>query len=167
MWKSIEADAHDLETLYESGLRHHRAPGQARPARARHLRSTRRATRPWRSRSAAARPCRRGQRRRRRALPRRARRSPRRSATRAASSGVLYADNCFTGRRLDPVAEQVFSMVADHAGRAIANARRFEEVAGAARTDALTGLRHHGAFMTDLGREVGRRAGAGARSASR
>ncbi len=45
-------------------------------------------------------------------------------------------------------------MVADHAGRAISNARRFEEVSGAARTDALTGLRHHGAFMTDLGREV-------------
>jgi diguanylate cyclase (GGDEF)-like protein len=69
-------------------------------------------------------------------------------------AGVLYADNTFTGRAIEPVAAQVFSMVADHAGRAITNARRFEEVAGAARTDALTGLRHHGSFMVDLGREA-------------
>jgi diguanylate cyclase (GGDEF)-like protein len=45
-------------------------------------------------------------------------------------------------------------MVADHAGRAIENARRFEEVARAARTDALTGLGHHGALMEALGEVV-------------
>ncbi len=68
--------------------------------------------------------------------------------------GVLYGDNVFTGRRLDPTAELVFTMMADHAGRALGNARRFEELAGEARTDALTGLRHHGAFMSDLGPAV-------------
>jgi diguanylate cyclase (GGDEF)-like protein len=153
VWRSIEADAHDLETLYESGLRHHRSPGKLdRRVRGTSLDAS--------GRTPVALALRRG-------------------VTVAAegaddcgglfdpassvaapisdprgASGVLYADNCFTGRRLDPIATQVFSMVADHAGRAIANARRYEEVAGAARTDALTGLRHHGAFMTDLHREV-------------
>jgi diguanylate cyclase (GGDEF)-like protein len=153
VWRSIEADAHDLETLYESGLRHHRHPGKLD----RRVRGTS-------IDAAGGTPV---------AI------ALRRGATVAAEgsddagglfdppssvaaplagphgpSGVLYADNCFTGRRLDPIATQVFSMVAAHAGRAIANARRYEEVAGAARTDALTGLRHHGAFMTDLHREV-------------
>ncbi len=162
VWKSIEADAPDLETLYESGLRHHRSPGELD----RHVRATavdgagptpvglafRRGVTVigegeddvsadgsglFHAATSIAAPLRDPQ----------------------GVSGVLYADNHFTGRPLDPVTAQVFSMVADHAGRAIANARRFEEVAGAARTDALTGLRHHGAFMSDLGIEIAARAG--------
>src|SRR5262249_35184130 len=69
-------------------------------------------------------------------------------------SGVLYADNRFTRKRPDEISRMVFGMVAEDAGRAIENAQRFEKVAGEARTDPLTGLGHHGAFMVDLGREV-------------
>lgn len=68
--------------------------------------------------------------------------------------GVLYADNRFTRKPSDPVIEQVFSLVADHAGRAVENARRFEREARAARTDALTGLGHHGALMERLAEAV-------------
>lgn len=68
--------------------------------------------------------------------------------------GVLYADNRFTGLRCAPELEHVFAMVADHAGRAVENARRFEGEARAARTDALTGLGHHGALMERLEREL-------------
>ncbi len=160
VWKSIEAAAHDLETLYESGLRHHRCPGNLD----RRVRRTRVDVEAGNTPVALA--FRRG------ATVMgegeddaaglfhastgtgtgTAIAAPLRDAR--GVSGVLYADNSFTGAPLDPVTAQVFTMVADHAGRAITNARRFEEVAGAARTDALTGLRHHGAFMTDLGREV-------------
>ncbi len=153
VWKSIEADAHDLETLYESGLRHHRNPGKL-DRRVRHTSIDGNGDTPvaLAFRGSAT-------------LLGRGRDDPDdlfHAATSIAAplrdyhgvSGVLYADNYFTGRRIEPEAAQVFSMVADHAGRAIANARRFEEVAGAARTDALTGLRHHGAFMTDLGHEA-------------
>ncbi len=153
VWKSIEADAPDLETLYESGLRHQASPGKLdRLVRGTVLDAG--------GSSIVALAFRRG------ATvigegeddtaglfhAATAIAAPLRDAR--GVSGVLYADNYFTGARLDPVSEQVFSMVADHAGRAISNARRFEEVSGAARTDALTGLRHHGAFMTDLGHEV-------------
>ena len=48
----------------------------------------------------------------------------------------------------------VFALVADHAGRAVENARRFEHEARAARTDALTGLGHHGALMERLALRV-------------
>lgn len=61
--------------------------------------------------------------------------------------GVLYADNRFTGRKVDPITELVFSLVADQAGRAIESAFQYEQVAKQARTDALTGLGHHGAMM--------------------
>jgi diguanylate cyclase (GGDEF)-like protein len=64
--------------------------------------------------------------------------------------GVLYADNVFTGVTSDPVLEHVFVLVADQAARAVENARRFEREARAARTDALTGLGHHGALMEHL-----------------
>lgn len=70
--------------------------------------------------------------------------------------GVLYADNRFTGLGCDPLIEHVFSLVADHAGRAVENARRFEREARAARTDALTGLGHHGALMEHLARALQR-----------
>lgn len=64
--------------------------------------------------------------------------------------GVLYADNRFTERKCSPEVAQIFALVADHAGRAVENARRFEREAQAARTDALTGLGHHGALMERL-----------------
>jgi len=61
--------------------------------------------------------------------------------------GVLYADNRFNGRTLSGVMRDVFSMVADHAALAIETAERHEQLARSARTDALTGLPHHGAMM--------------------
>ncbi len=64
--------------------------------------------------------------------------------------GVLYADNRFTRTAPDPVVQLIFGLVADHAGRAIDNARRYERAARRARTDALTGLGHHGALMEAL-----------------
>jgi diguanylate cyclase (GGDEF)-like protein len=80
---------------------------------------------------------------------------------RSSVGGVLYADNIYTGRRVMPVTQLVFSLIADHAGRAIENARRFEQMALQARTDALTGLSHHGALMEELGRAVARAQQAG------
>lgn len=74
--------------------------------------------------------------------------APLRTGTRV--HGVLYADNLFTGRAVDPATELVFAMIAEHAARAIENARRYERVAHEARTDALTGLGHHGALMQTL-----------------
>lgn len=68
--------------------------------------------------------------------------------------GVLYGDNCFTGRSLAAGAQLVFGLLADHAGRAIEIAHRFEQVAQLGRTDALTGLPHHGTLMEELGRAV-------------
>ncbi len=64
--------------------------------------------------------------------------------------GVLYADNCFTGKPLDPTRSLVFAMLADHAGSAIENARHLERISRAARIDSLTGLGHHGTLMVDL-----------------
>jgi diguanylate cyclase (GGDEF)-like protein len=69
---------------------------------------------------------------------------------RRAIGGVLYADNRFTGRLLDPVQRLVFGLMAEHAGRAIENARHVERLAREARIDALTGLGHHGTLRVDL-----------------
>lgn len=74
--------------------------------------------------------------------------------------GVLYADNRFNGRPCDDVIEHVFALVADHAGRAVDNARHFERASKAARTDAMTGLGHHGAFMAALERALASAKGA-------
>lgn len=68
--------------------------------------------------------------------------------------GVLYADNLFTGQALDEVSQTVFGMVAGHAGRALENARSYEQVLRVSQTDSLTGLPHHGALMDALGRAV-------------
>ncbi len=70
--------------------------------------------------------------------------------------GVLYADNRFTGRRVDPVAQTVFGMVADHAGRAIESARKVEALKREASHDPLTGLGHRGALRGELARAVAR-----------
>jgi diguanylate cyclase (GGDEF)-like protein len=74
--------------------------------------------------------------------------------SRHAISGVLYADNRFTGRDLDAAAKLVFTLVGEDAGRAIESAQRYERLASEARTDALTGLGHHGALVADTAREV-------------
>ena len=84
---------------------------------------------------------------------------------RGGPQGVLYGDNRFTWRRLDDVGVSLFEMIANHTGYAIENARRYEDVARAARTDALTGLGHHGSLMLALGHGVDR-ARAGDRSLS-
>jgi diguanylate cyclase (GGDEF)-like protein len=69
--------------------------------------------------------------------------------------GVLYADDPFTGRIVDGIVRHVFCLLADQAGRAIDNAREYERVAHAARTDALTRLANHGALMDDLSAACG------------
>jgi len=70
--------------------------------------------------------------------------------------GVLYGDNIYTGRCLAPLSQLVFALLADHTGRAIEAAHQFEQMAQQARTDALTGLAHHGALMEELSRAVER-----------
>lgn len=70
--------------------------------------------------------------------------------------GVLYGDNRFSGRQLDADAERVLDLVADHAGRAIESAHAFERLARQARTDALTGLGHHGAMMGAIAERMAR-----------
>lgn len=73
---------------------------------------------------------------------------------RTSISGVLYADNRYTGRKLSSVSQMVFALLADQAGRAIEIAHQFEKVAHEARTDALTGLAHHGCLMEELNQTV-------------
>lgn len=155
VWRSIEADAPDLETLYEAGLHQRDHPGPLD----RRVRAT---AVPVDGDSPVSLALRRGE-----AViaegtddlggllhvptsiaaPMRAR---------DGVAGVLYADNRFTGRRLDPVTQLLFAMVADHAGRAIESARRYERVARQARTDALTGLGHHGAMRAAIAEAVHR-----------
>jgi diguanylate cyclase (GGDEF)-like protein len=152
-WRMGEADAPELETLYESGLRRRVSPGRLDQ-------KVREMTLDPQGDTPVALSLRRGQlvigegsddagglfhRPTAMAVPLR---------DRHVTSGVLYADNRFTGKKLDHISRMVFTMVAEDAGRAIENAQRFEKVAGEARTDALTGLGHHGSFMVDLGREV-------------
>lgn len=149
VWRSIEAEAPDLRTLYEAGLHERDHAGrldqvvralEADPEGDSPVALALRRARPiWGEGSddlggflhrptALAAPMR----------------------GREALRGVLYADNPFTGRVPDTLTRQVFAMVADHAGRALENAHRFEEVARQARTDALTGLPHHGALWDAL-----------------
>ena len=145
VWKSIEADAPDLETLYEAGLRQRDHPGSLD----RHVQALRI---PLGESGPFAKAIETGSlvsgadddlggllhRPTAVTAPLRARDGVR---------GVLYADNCFNERPVDSISELVFSLIADHAGRAIDNALRFESVAREARTDPLTGLGHHGALQ--------------------
>lgn len=151
VWKSIEAERPDLHTLYEAGIR----VGDDPDALDHHLREV--VVDP-RGESRVARAF------RRLAVvtaqddddddldglldPPTAIAAPLRG--RLGVHGVLYADNRFTGQAVDEITALVFGMVADHTARAIENARRYEAVARAARTDALTGLGHHGALMDAL-----------------
>jgi diguanylate cyclase (GGDEF)-like protein len=153
VWKAIEAEAPDLETLYESGLQHRERPSRLDQR-------VRAATLDVEGTTPVALAFRRGK-----VVigeggddAEGLLHVPTGMAAPLGDGhsiwGVLYADNRFTRRKVDPVIQLVFTLVADYAGRAIANAQRYEKLAGEARTDALTGLRHHGAFMTDLAREV-------------
>jgi diguanylate cyclase (GGDEF)-like protein len=153
VWKSIKAAAPDLEVLYEAGLRERESPGLL-DRRVRALRVDATGDSPI-------------------AVALRAGTTVEGAGTdalggllhlptaiaaplrgRSTIRGVLYADNIYTELRIKPVSQLVFSLLADHAGRAIENARRFEQMAVQARTDALTGLAHHGALMEELGRAV-------------
>ncbi len=146
VWKAIESDAPDLKTLYEAGLRFRDHPGALarrvretmvsvtgdspvalalRQARLVHQEASNDQDGLFHLPTCAAAPLRGRQR----------------------IQGVLYADNRFTGRPMDSVSEMVFSLIADQAGRAIDHAYEYERLAHAARTDALTGLGHHGAMM--------------------
>jgi diguanylate cyclase (GGDEF)-like protein len=146
VWRSIASDAPDLWTLYAAGLRQRDRPGEL-DRRVREVRISAQGDTPI-------------------ALALRAGTlvsgegsdhlggllhlstglaAPLRG--RDAVRGVLYGDNPYTGRRLEPVAELAFSLIADHAGRAIDSAQKYEQVAARARTDALTGLGHHGTMM--------------------
>ena len=161
VWRSIEADAPDLETLYKTGLRQRDNPGHLdRRLRAVSVNvdgDTPVALALRRSATVHAcgtddlsglldlSTC--------VATPLRGHRS---------LVGVLYGDNIYSGRRLDPDAELVFSLVADHAGRAIELAHQFERVAQQARSDSLTGLGHHGAMMEAVTRHIGRARDSGA-----
>ncbi len=145
VWKSIESDAPDLDGLYRAGLRRSANP-EPLDRRVRSIRVPVDGDSPVSLALRSAATVREGtddldgllHLPTAVAAPLRAR---------DGVQGVLYADNRFTGRPLDPIAELVFSMVADHAGRAIASAHHYERVARQARTDALTGLGHHGAMM--------------------
>lgn len=155
VWKSIEGDAPDLLTLYEAGLKQ-RAEHSALDARVREQRilisgdtpvalALRRAALVHREGSddllglfhlptAVA--------------------APLRGVGRA--RGVLYADNCFTGRPPGDAVERVLSLIADQAGRALEHAHHYEELAERARMDALTELEHHGRMMEALAAALGR-----------
>jgi diguanylate cyclase (GGDEF)-like protein len=153
VWKSIKAADLDLEALYEAGLRERASPGLL-DRRVRALRVDAAGDTPiavalrsgataegagtddlgglFHLPSSIAAPLR----------------------GRTSIRGVLYADNIYTGQRIRPVSQLVFSLLADDAGRAIESAHRFEQMALRARTDSLTGLSHHGALMEELGQAV-------------
>lgn len=150
VWRSIEAEDPDLQALYEAGLQQRTHPGELD-------RLARQTTVPIDGDSPIALAMRRGE------LVHGGTddlggllhlptcvAAPLRSH--GTVHGVLVADNRFTGRTLEPTRELVFGLLADHAGTALEAARHFEHVAAQARTDALTGLGHHGALMDHLDR---------------
>lgn len=159
VWRSIEAESIDLATLYEAGLRAREEQKSALDEQVRGRRVDIRGDSP------IALALRRGR------LVRRegtddldglldlatGLAAPLRSSDGLA--GVLYADNQFTGARVEPAIELAFALIADHAGRVVDDARRYERMAEAARTDTLTGLLNHGAMMDALASLVGREAG--------
>ncbi len=154
IWKSIESDAPDLDTLYQAGLRQ-RAERSALDRRVRAL------SVPIGGDTPIALAL------RRTALVQgegtddlggllhlpTAVAAPLRGAE--SVRGVLYADNCYTERPLDEAAELVLSLIADQAGRAIEHAHHYEELAMRARLDALTGLEHHGRMMEAVDTALG------------
>ncbi len=149
VWRAIEADGPDLETLYEAGLAEHEEPSALD-------RMVRAMTVDPRGQSPLALALRRG-----RlvvaegdddldgtfhlptviAAPLRGR---------AHVRGVLVADCRFTERLPDAATRLVFDLLADHAGRAVENAEHFERLAREARTDVLTGLGSRRSFVPRL-----------------
>jgi diguanylate cyclase (GGDEF)-like protein len=157
IWRSIEAEGHDLTELYRAGREASGATATARSALDARVRAT---TIAVSGDTPVALALRRGELvigggsddagglfhlPTSIAVPLRSRHSV---------SGVLYADNRFTRRTLDDAARLVFTLVGEDAGRAIESAQRYERLASEARTDALTGLGHHGALVADTAREV-------------
>jgi diguanylate cyclase (GGDEF)-like protein len=127
VWRSIERDAPDLETLYEVGSR----TLETGSALDRALVGARAAGRPPLALeladgtrfeldlpTALAAPLGAG----------------------ARHEGWLVADNAYTGRAPDDETRLLFGLVASLAGPALESAARFERVAREATTDALTGL---------------------------
>jgi len=139
VWRSIERESPDLKTLYEAGLEERKRPGPFD-------RLVRALTIELRGGSAVAMAYRRGE------LvagagdddlgglfdAKTVLASPLRGEGRV--RGVLVADRRFGGRPADAPTRLVFDLLADHAGRAVETAERFERLAAEARTDALTGL---------------------------
>jgi diguanylate cyclase (GGDEF)-like protein len=153
VWRSLSADPVDLQTLYERGFAEHQAPG-ALDARVRRVVIRTDDTNPvalslrrdttiagqgssldglFDPETCVAAPC----------------------HGRDGFVGVLYADNRFTGKPVDWATRLVFGLVAGHAGRALESARLVERLTRLAKTDALTGLPHHGALMQDLHTALG------------
>ena len=69
-------------------------------------------------------------------------------------AGVLYGDNRYTGKPVDETTAQIFALVAEQAGRAVARARVYEHLEREARTDALTALANRGSLDHALARAV-------------
>lgn len=138
VWRSIEADGPDLETLREAGLAERASLGRF-DLTVREMKVDPRGT------SALALALRRGKlivaegsddlgifhKPTVIAAPLRGR---------ARIRGVLVADCPFTEQLPDAATRLVFDLLADHAGRAVENAEDFERIAREARTDVLTGL---------------------------
>ena len=154
IWRSIERDAPDLQTLYEAGIEQRDRHGRFDRI-VRELRVEPRGT------SAPALAFRQG-----RLVfeggeddlgglfdPRTVLAAPLRGADRV--RGVLVADRRFTGTLPDAATRLVFDLFGDHAGRAVENAERFEVLAAEARTDALTGLGSRRSFGERLEQMVG------------
>lgn len=128
VWRAIERDAPDLETLYEAGVRMLAEPsGLDRVLRGRRVRVAPDADGATIALEGV---------------------DPLDPATRlvaplggdAARFGLLVADNRYTGLAPDDETALLFSLVASLAGPALASAARFEQVARDAMTDPLTGL---------------------------
>jgi len=138
VWRAIEREGPDLETLYEAGLAERERPGTFD-------RLVRGLTVEPKGGSAVALAYRRAELVTADDDPRGGLFDP---ATVLAAPlrgerrirGVLVADRRFGGRPADAATRLVFDLLADHAGRAVETAERFERLAAEARTDALTGL---------------------------
>jgi diguanylate cyclase (GGDEF)-like protein len=139
VWRSIEEDGPDLQALYEAGLEQRERPGRLD-------RAVRALSVDPRGQSPLGIALRRGRLVAGEGdddlggllhLPTTLA-APLRGQSRI--RGVLVADRRFTKRPADAGVRLVFDLLADHAGRAVENAERFERLAREARTDALTGL---------------------------
>ncbi|MBX3271194.1 MAG: sensor domain-containing diguanylate cyclase [Sandaracinaceae bacterium] len=154
VWRSIEREQPDLRTLYASGLSLRKRPGSFD----RVVRAARVAVADDSALATAYREARlvygaeRGA----------AAAGPFDAATVLAAPlrgeervrGVLVADRRFRGAAPDAEARLVFDLLADHAGRAVENAERYEALAAEASTDALTGLGTRRRFAEQLDRVV-------------